>query len=147
MSEPMNTQAMPPETARLFEILQRHKGRANAISMRILYTTWNEAPVGIVFGSIVYGSTSVARDQIATLSRHMRRLIDDLRDIYSVPVMSSAQAGYWIAADEAEVKEVCREFRARGLKSLTTSARLARISLSQEVEQLALDLRAGKPTQ
>jgi len=131
MNENIDTRAMPPETARLFKILRWHKGKAAAISMADLYANWSNR------------SNTWLRDprNIATLSRHMRKLIDDLRDIYSVPVMSSSKAGYWIAADDAEVKEVCREFRARGLKSLTTSARLARISVTQEVEQLALDLR------
>ena len=73
----------------------------------------------------------------------MRQLIDDLRDIHGVAVMSSASHGYWIVANDAELAEVVHEFRARGLKSLTTAARLKKISLVDEVRQIDLDLRRG----
>ncbi len=125
MAAILSEDSMPRDTARLHTILQRHVGKANAISMAHLYRAWaNTQPEG----------------NIATLTRAMRKLIDDLRDLYGVPVMSSSHVGYWIAGNPSEVADVCREFRARGLKSLATSARLRKISLADEVMQIQLEL-------
>lgn len=129
-----NTQRMPRETHRLYVILQPHRGKARAVSMIDLFQQWS----GVVVPRSREGKPLV---DVATWSRHMRRLIDDLRDIYGVPVMSSSHAGYWLCGTTAELDQVCKEFRARGLKSLSTSARLRRISLTEEVKQLALSLQ------
>jgi len=130
----VDTRSMPAETARLYALLHAHTGRPNAIGMADLYEQWT----GDKLPRDACGH--VAAD-VPTLSRLMRRLIDDLRDIHGVPVMSSARYGYWIVANETELEEVCREFRARGLKSLTTAARLKKISLADELQQAELDLR------
>lgn len=125
---------MPSETHALFVILQRHVGRDNAISMAHLYEAWS----GV---RIPRDSTGRPTIDVATWSREMRKLIDDLRDIWGVPVMSSSHRGYWIVASREELEEVYREFRARGLKSLATAARLKNISLADEVKQLEMELR------
>lgn len=134
---------MPSETARLYFLLQEHHGKAKAIGLPELYEQWsgctlkrkppepNDSP----------GAIGKPDANVPTLSRHMRQLIDDLRDIHGVPVMSSARHGYWIVANDAELEEVVHEFRARGMKSLSTAARLKKISLAEEVKQIEMKLR------
>jgi len=129
---------MPAELQRLHLLLQEHVGKHNAISMSELYEAW----VGQRLPRDAAGK--IVAD-VPTLSRHMRALIDDLRDVHGVPIMSSARYGYWIVASEEELQEVVHEFRARGLKSLTTAARLKNISLADEVQQIEMELR-GSPT-
>ena len=127
---------MPPELHRLYFVLQERVGKANAISMADLYERWS----GMHLPRDARGKPTV---DVPTRSRHMRQLIDDLRDIHGVAVMSSASHGYWIVANDAELAEVVHEFRARGLKSLTTAARLKMISLAEEVQQVEMELRGG----
>lgn len=127
-------QRMPAETYDLLQILRRHIGRAQAIGMLALYEEWS----GERLARDVFGRCTA---DVATKSRRMREIIDDLRDVYGVPIMSSTARGYWIIGDDAELDEVVRQFRARGVKSLTTAARLKRISLSDEIRQIELDLR------
>lgn len=132
-------QRMSAEHYRLHHLLQAHIGKDNAISMADLYGLWSGEKVAR------WPSGKPMLD-VPALSRHMRKLIDDLRDIWGVAVMSSSHAGYWICANEKEVADVCREFRARGLKSLTTAARLKKISLADEVRQIEIDLQ-NQPAQ
>ncbi len=129
------TGIMPDETSKLLYLLQQHRGKAAAISMAELYEQWS----GEYLPRDSKGKPYV---DVPTLSRHMRMLIDDLRDIFGIPVMSSARHGYWIVATESELEEVCHEFRARGLKSLTTAARLKKISLADELRQIEMNLRS-----
>ena len=124
---------MPADARRLLEILHHHVGRTRAISMIDLYERWR----GERLPRNADGQPAVS---VPSRSRRMRRLIDDLREVYGVPVASSSSAGYWIAENEKELHDVINEFRARGLKSLTTAARLKNIPLEREVAQLALDL-------
>lgn len=124
---------MPAETYDLLQILRRHIGRADAIGMLQLYEEWS----GERLARDVMGKCT---EDAPTKSRRMRLLIDDLRDIYGVPVMSSTQRGYWIIGDDAELQEVVNQFKARGLKSLTTAARLKKISLVDELRQIEIDL-------
>jgi hypothetical protein len=125
---------MSPEHYRLYRHLRLHVGRINAVSMAKLYEHFS----GERLPRDAKGKPDA---DVPALSRHMRKLIDDLRDIWGIAVMSSSHAGYWICADKKEVADVCREFRARGLKSLTTAARLKNISLADEVRQIEIDLR------
>lgn len=126
---------MPEETSKLLHLLQQHKGKGSAISMADLYEQWSG-------DKLPRDARNKPDADVPTLSRHMRMLIDDLRDIFGIPVMSSARHGYWIVATESELEEVCHEFRARGLKSLTTAARLKKISLADELRQIEMNLRS-----
>jgi hypothetical protein len=128
---------MPPETHRLYRVLQSRVGKHNAISMLSLYERWS----GKCLERDAHGKPI---EDVPTLSRRMRQFIDDLRDIYGVPVMSSVKYGYWLCASQEELDEVVHEFRARGLKSLTTSARLKRISVPEEIHQLEIALHKGE---
>lgn len=127
---------MTSETARLFDILRAHTGRHNAIAMLDLYETWS----GAHLPRDAHGKPEA---DVPTLSRHMRKLIDDLRDLHGVAVLSSSQHGYWLAGTAEELLRVCAEFRARGIKSLETAARLKRISVLDEIAQLELQLRSA----
>lgn len=127
---------MEPELRRLHLLLQERVGKHRAIGMADLYERWS----GERLPRDAAGK--IAAD-VPTLSRHMRALIDDLRDVHGIPVMSSARHGYWIVASEEELQEVVHEFRARGIKSLTTAARLKNISLADEVQQIEMELRSS----
>ena len=132
------TGIMPDETRKLHQLLLQHSGKDAAISMADLYEQWSG-------DKLPRDARNKPDADVPTLSRHMRQLIDDLRDIFNVPVMSSARHGYWIVATESELEKVCHEFRARGLKSLTTAARLKKISLADELRQIEMDLRSQQP--
>lgn len=127
-------QRMSAEHLRLYRILQDRVGKEFAISMADLYERFS----GEKLPRDAKGKPDA---DVPALSRHMRKLIDDLRDIWGIAVMSSSHAGYWICADEKEVAAVCEEFRARGLKSLATAARLKKITLADEVRQIEIDLQ------
>lgn len=125
---------MRQELLRLLNILRRHPGKNKAISMLALYEE--------------YTGRKVKRDDndklienVATLSRRMRYLIDELIDVHSIPVMSSSSGGYWIVTDKGELNMVRHELMSRGIRSLQKAARLSKISLVDTVSQLVLDLR------
>lgn len=125
---------MPAAHHDLLNILRKHAGKSHAISMADLYER--------------YTGKRIPRDSrrkplvdVPTLSREMRKMIDDLRDVWGIPIMSSSSAGYWIVTDPAELGKVHHEFMSRGLKSLQTAARLKQISLVDAVQQLAFDLQ------
>lgn len=128
---------MPLEVQHLLSILRLHPGKNNAISMAHLYEAWSGET--IPRDAVTHKPTV----DVPTLSRGMRKLIDDLRDIWRIPVMSSASHGYWIITDQRELGDVVHEFRSRGLKSLQTAARLQQTSLIDTVQQLAMDLENG----
>ncbi|MDY6979184.1 MAG: hypothetical protein SV201_04845 [Pseudomonadota bacterium] len=135
----MNSQ-MRHELQRLLNILQQHSGKEKAISMLDLYEQ--------------YTGNRVDRDQdgkptqnVPTLSRSMRHLIDELIEVHAIPVMSSSRGGYWLVTDEQELAEVTHQFMSRGISSLQKAARLKKISLAEALRQMALDLEAGDAEQ
>lgn len=135
----MDCRQMPAETWRLLQLLARHRGQLHAIGMLDLYESWSGE-------TLPRDARGHAVGDVPSLSRSMRKLIDDLRGIWNVPIMSSSHVGYWIVADEAELNDVVSEFRARGLKSLATAARLKRISLADELKQLEMELQKTEVT-
>lgn len=128
---------MPVEVQHLLSILRLHPGRNSAISLADLYEHWS--------GDTIPRDPKTRKPtvDVPTLTRGMRKLIDDLRDIWRVPVMSSTSHGYWIITDQRELADVVHEFQSRGLKSLQTAARLKQTSLVDAVQQLAMDLENG----
>lgn len=128
---------MPVEVQHLLSILRLHPGRHNAISLPNLYEKWS--------GETIPRDPLTCKPtvDVPTLTRAMRKLIDDLRDIWRIPVMSSTSHGYWIITDQRELADVVHEFQSRGLKSLQTAARLKQTSLIDAVQQLAMDLENG----
>lgn len=119
----------------LLSILRKHAGKNRAIHMWDLYEQWSGT-------NLARSAEGKIIDNVPTLSRKMRDMINVLIDLHGIPVMSSS-LGYWIVADEAEIKEVYHYFAARGLFSLQKAARLAKCSLIDAVQQLALDLQDG----
>ena len=129
---------MPAPTYDLLQILRRHVGRARSISMLALYEEWSGE-------RLARDAIGQCTEDVASKSRAMRYVVDDLREVYGVPVMSATPHGYWIIGDDAELDQVVRQFRARGLKSLATAARLKSISLADEVRQIEIELRRNAP--
>jgi len=134
--EKHNEELLNKDLRRLLDILRKHPGKHKAIHMWDLYEQWSgEALRRDSEGKII--------DDVPTLSRKMRDLINVLIAVYDIPVMSSSSRGYWIIADESEIKEVYQELVSRGLFSLQKAARLSKCSLVDAVQQLALDLQDG----
>ena len=121
---------------RLLNILRKHPGKHKAIHMWDLYEQWS----GDVLRRDENGKII---DDVPTLSRKMRDLINVLIAVHGIPVMSSSSRGYWIIAEESEIKEVYQELVSRGLFSLQKAANLSKCSLVDAVQQLALDLQDG----
>ncbi len=118
---------------RLLGILRSHPGKNNAISMIDLYEEFS--------GEVVERDEHhQPTENVATLSRAMRNLINELIFVHSIPIMSSTSAGYWIVTDKDELQQVYHELMSRGLSSLQKAAKLKQISLVDAVQQLALDL-------
>ena len=126
---------MPGALRDLLAVLRQHPGRQHAIRMPDLWEAWTGKTLRRD------ADTYAIVEDVPTVTRHMRDLIDVLRDVYGIPVMSSSHYGYWMVADGDELAGVITEFRSRGLKSLSTAARLQKISLVDAVQQLGLDLR------
>lgn len=127
---------MSREMRELLAILRKHPGKLKAIHLAPLYEEWSG-------NELLRSAEGKILDDVPTLSRKMREMINVLIDVHGIPVMSSSSLGYWIIADESEMQEVYHEFAARGLFSLQKAARLTKISLVDAVHQLALDLQDG----
>ena len=108
--------------AKLLEILQRHRGRDNAVKGRYLARG--------MFG-----------DALLSPVRRERKLRALVKDAVSQghPVVGDSR-GYYLAGSQEEVEAVVSTLRKHGLAELTKAARLKRISLKQFVGQLALEL-------
>lgn len=135
MTEITEAQRMPPATLRLLEILRHHPGKLKAIGSLDLYEQWSGEKVPRD------PETNKPAVDVQTLTRAMRNIIDDLRNLYRIPVMSSTAHGYWIITNQEELSDVVHEFQSRGLKSLQTAARLKQTSLVDSIQQLAMDLQ------
>jgi len=135
MTEITEEQRMQPEVLQLLEILRRHPGKHKAIGSLDLYEQWSGEKVPRD------PATHKPAVDVQTLTRAMRNIIDDLRNVYRIPVMSSTAHGYWIITSQDELNDVVHEFQSRGLKSLQTAARLKQTSLVDAVQQLAMDLQ------
>ncbi len=134
MTDAKEEHRLRQELQRLLAILRRHPGREHAISMLDLYEEFSGEKLPRDDDGRVY-------EDVATVSRHMRYLIDELINVHQIPIMSSSRGGYWIVTSKQELDEVRSEFISRGITSLQKSARLAKISLVDAVTQLALDLQ------
>ncbi|HFE44884.1 MAG TPA: hypothetical protein ENJ18_05220 [Nannocystis exedens] len=124
---------MRTELRRLLAILREHPGRDKAISLIELYEKFSGR-------KLERNDKGRIIEDVPTESRYMRRLINELIEVHSIPVMSSSGAGYWIITDKAELEGVVHEFTSRGISSLAKVARLKECSLVDAVQQLALEL-------
>ncbi len=125
---------MPAEIKKLYLIMLLHTGKPRAISMLDLYELFN----GVTLER--HHKTKKPVQNVATLSRSLRFLIDDLRDVYGLPVVGDSSCGYYIISNQDELIKVLHQYKSRGIKSLQTAARISKISLVDTVAQLALEL-------
>jgi len=130
--------ALNPELKRLLDILRKHPGKANRISMIELYETW-------VGRKIKRNELNKPIENVATLSRSMRLLINELIMVYAIPIMSSTSGGYWIIANTEELEEVYHQDMSRALSTIQKATKRKKISLVDAVQQLALDLGDDNP--
>lgn len=129
-----NDLQIPEQHKRLLEILRRHPGRERAIKTPELYEQFTGE-------KLRRNRQGLFVDDVHTLARPIRSMVDDLRFLYGIPVMSSNASGYFMLVTKTELESVRHEFMARGLKSMQTAARLGKNSLVDEVHQLALELQ------
>jgi len=122
-----------PELKRLLDILRKHPGKCNRISMLELYEEFHNVKVKR------HPNGKPAED-VATLSRRMRMFIDELLMVHAIPIMSSSGGGYWIIADKNELEEVYHQDMSRALSTMQKATKRKNISLVDAVQQLALDL-------
>lgn len=119
---------------RALAVLQRHVGKANAITMTRLTAA-------------VQGG-DVVPSQRYEESRIVRSIISQLRaDGHPIAHHNGRGGGYFWAANEAELAETAAWFRARAMSAFRQEANLKRISLTELVEQLRLDIERPRMEQ
>jgi len=78
-------------------------------------------------------------------TRSLRRIITELRwdgvPICSVPLRDGG--GYYLASVGSELADFLEKKKKRGLKELAQAAKIQRVSLSEMLGQMALNLREG----
>lgn len=129
----LNDTGVPQQHKRLLDILRCHPGRKRAIKTPELYEQFTGE-------KLRRDRQGQYLDDVHTLARPIRSMVDDLRVLYGVPVMSSNGSGYFMLTNRQELEQVRHEFMARGLKSMQTAARLGKNSLIDELHQLPLQL-------
>ena len=109
----------------ILQVLTRHIGRNNAISMGRLYR--------LAIGEYA----DVIND-----TRMMRQIITELRDggnpICSTPAQSGG--GYYLSSAGSELKDYCVQQRKRALKILTREAVLRKITVPELLGQIQMEL-------
>jgi hypothetical protein len=118
---------------RALTVLQRHVGKPNAITMTRL-------TAAIQGGDVI---PSRRYDE----SRLTRSIISQLRaEGHPIAHTNGRGGGYFFAATEAELEETAAWFRSRAMSAFRQEANLKRISLSELVEQLKLDIETPRMT-
>lgn len=119
---------------RALTVLQRHVGKGNAITMTRL--------AGAIQGCDVVPSSRYEE------SRIVRSIISQLREEgHPIAHHNGRGGGYFWAANEAELAETAAWFRSRAMSAFRQEANLKRISLSELVEQLRLDIEQPRMEQ
>jgi hypothetical protein len=112
---------------RALEVLARHVGKANAITMAELTGAVQRCQV----------TPSRRYDE----SRIVRSVVEQLRrEGHPICHHNGKGGGYFLAGTEAELEDTARWFRQRAMSAFRQEAALKRISLIDLVEQLRLDL-------
>lgn len=112
---------------RVLEILHRHVGKANALPMSELTSAVQRCQV----------TPSRRYDE----SRIVRSVVEQLRrEGHAIAHYNGRGGGYFIAANESELEDTAQWFRQRAMSAFRQEAALKRISLTDLVEQLHLDL-------
>jgi hypothetical protein len=119
---------------RALTVLQRHVGKPNAITMTRL--------AGAIQGCDVVPSARYEE------TRLVRSIIEQLRrEGHPICHHNGRGGGYFWAANEAELEETAAWFRKRAMSAFRQEANLKRISLSELVEQLRLDIETPRMTE
>lgn len=119
---------------RALDVLQRHVGKANAITMARL--------AGAIQGCAVVPSARYEE------TRLVRSIIVQLRrEGHPICHHNGKGGGYFWAANEAELADTAAWFRSRAMSAFRQEANLKRISLSELVEQLKLDIEKPRMEQ
>lgn len=119
---------------RALAVLQRHVGKPNAITMTRL-------TAAIQGGDVV---PSARYEE----SRIVRSIISQLREEgHPICHFNGTGGGYFWAANEAELEHTAAWFRQRAMSAFRQEANLKRISLSELVEQLKLDIERPRMEQ
>ena len=111
---------------RLLMILPQHIGKARSVGMGELYEA--------VFGE--------AYSHRINDTRRLRKIITELRRD-GMPICSEASrfgGGYYLASAGSELADFCAKLRRQGLRKLGLEAKIRKISLSELIGQLRLDL-------
>ena len=112
---------------RALEVLQRHVGKSRAITMARL--------AGAIQGCAVVPSARYEE------TRLVRSIVEQLRrEGHPVCHHNGRGGGYFWAANENELEETAAWFRKRAMSAFRQEANLKRISMSELVEQLKLDI-------
>lgn len=112
---------------RVLEVLARHVGKANAITMADLTSAVQRCQV----------TPSRRYDE----SRIVRSVVEQLRrEGHAICHHNGRGGGYFMAASDAELADTAQWFRQRAMSAFRQEAALKRISLTDLVEQLHLDL-------
>ncbi|MBI5580809.1 MAG: hypothetical protein HY895_16780 [Deltaproteobacteria bacterium] len=111
---------------RLLMVMPQHIGKARSIGMGELFKT-------------VFGEEYAHR---INDTRRLRRIVTELRR-EGVPLVSSASrygGGYYLASAGSELADFCGRLRRQALRKLSMEAQIRKVSLSELVGQLRLDL-------
>jgi len=112
---------------RVLEVLARHVGKANALTMADLTSAVQRCQV----------TPSRRYDE----SRIVRSVVEQLRrEGHAICHHNGRGGGYFMAANENELSDTAGWFRQRAMSAFRQEAALKRISLTDLVEQLHLDL-------
>ena len=125
----MTEQEMQFRKTRILMIMSGHVGQGKRIGMGELYER-------------VFEETY---DHRINDTRRLRRLITELRrdGVAICSVASKNGGGYWLASAGSELETYCKNLRIRAIKILGMESRIRKITMSEMMGQMALELKKG----
>ena len=125
----MTEQEIQFRKTRILMIMSGHVGQGRKIGMGELYEQ-------------VFEETY---DHRINDTRRLRKLITELRrdGVAICSVAARSGGGYWLASAGSELAGYCASLRNRALKILGMEARIRKISMSEMMGQMALELKKG----
>ena len=123
----MTEQEAQMHKTRILMIMTGHVGQGKRIGMGELYER-------------VFEETY---DHRINDTRRLRKLITDLRrdGVAICSVASQSGGGYWLASAGSELAGYCTSLRNRALRILGMEAKIRKISMSEMMGQMALELK------
>ncbi|MCD4761032.1 hypothetical protein K8R42_03995 [bacterium] len=125
----MTEQEIQMRKTRILMIMSGHVGQGKRIGMGELYER-------------VFEETY---DHRINDTRRLRKLITELRrdGVAICSVASKNGGGYWLASAGSELETYCKNLRIRAIKILGMESRIRKISMSEMMGQMALELKKG----